>query len=77
MFRIHWPTSNEIVGPNSIMVVQGKYNERLRNFVTKAIGQPEALRRIALHLQPRIVAAPLMALKGTVNAYVQTKNVYF
>ncbi|CAK9183390.1 unnamed protein product [Ilex paraguariensis] len=55
-FPYRWPT-NDLVGHNSIISASGQRHDRLRRFLSMAINQPEALRRIATHVQPRIAAA--------------------
>lgn len=74
-FRICWPKP-ELVGFSSLVNVEGKQHARLRSFVVNAINQPQALRRIALTVQPRVVSAlRSWAEKGTINAALETKKV--
>lgn len=74
-FILEWP-SVELMGPTSMVAVHGEEHARVRSFVTNAINSPEALRRIALIVQPRLVAAlHSWAQKGRINAYVETKKV--
>ena len=56
IFILQWPRI-DIVGPTSLVAVHGKSHTRLRSFVSKSINRADALRRIALHVQPRMVAA--------------------
>lgn len=76
-FILEWPTV-EIVGSTSLVAVQGRAHSRLRSFVTRAINQPEALRRIAAMVQPRIVAAlNSWSLNPTIVAHKEAKKVTF
>ncbi|KAL5544344.1 hypothetical protein UlMin_008128 [Ulmus minor] len=76
-FILQWPNV-DIVGSTSLVTVHGKSHARLRNFVTNAINRPEALRRIAQLVQPRMVAAlQSWSQKGTIKAYNETKKVTF
>ncbi|GFZ03648.1 hypothetical protein Acr_16g0002720 [Actinidia rufa] len=77
VFNLEWPTT-EIVGSTSIVAVQGESHARLRSFVSRAINQPDALRRIAHMVQPRLIEAlRSWAHKGRVVAYTETKKVTF
>ncbi|CAI0399244.1 unnamed protein product [Linum tenue] len=74
-FIVGWP-SVELLGPTSLVAVYGPSHTRLRSFLTNAINQPEALRRIASLVQPNIVAElQSWAQTGRVNAYKQVKKV--
>ena len=74
-FISDWPTA-AIMGPNSMGALHGKEHARLRYFVTNAVNCPDALRRIALLVQPRVVAAlQSWAHKGRINAYLEMKEV--
>jgi ent-kaurenoic acid hydroxylase len=76
-FVIKWPNI-DIMGSTSLVVVHGKSHARLRNFVSNAFNRPNALRRIALQVQPRMVAAlHSWAQKGTIKAQVETQKVTF
>ncbi|KAK4257154.1 hypothetical protein QN277_006778 [Acacia crassicarpa] len=76
-FILEWP-SRELMGLTSMVVVHGKEHARLRSFVTDAINCPNALRRIALVVQPRVVAAlHSWAHQGRINAYLETRKVTF
>ncbi|KAB2620625.1 ent-kaurenoic acid oxidase 1-like [Pyrus ussuriensis x Pyrus communis] len=55
-FILEWPCV-DLMGHTSPVAVHGKSHARLRGYVTKAINQPDALRRIAQLVQPRIIAA--------------------
>ncbi|KAL3528315.1 hypothetical protein ACH5RR_007637 [Cinchona calisaya] len=76
-FFLEWPAV-EIVGKNSLVAVEGRSHTRVRNLVVKVINQPDALRRIAETVQPRIIAAlKLWAHKGRIIAYNEAKKVTF
>ncbi|CAK9138284.1 unnamed protein product [Ilex paraguariensis] len=76
-FTTEWPTM-DIVGRNSILAAQGTSHTRLKSFITRAIDQPDALRRIAIKVQPRVASAlRSWAEKGTVVAYNEVKKVTF
>ncbi|XP_024968839.1 ent-kaurenoic acid oxidase 2-like [Cynara cardunculus var. scolymus] len=55
-FVLEWPNV-EIVGKTSLVAVHGKAHVRIRSFVSRSINQPDALRRIAIVVQPRIISA--------------------
>ncbi|KAK4839336.1 hypothetical protein QYF36_021122 [Acer negundo] len=55
-FVLQWPAV-DLVGRTSLVAVHGEPHDRVRRFVIKAINGPDALRRIADHVQPCIVAA--------------------
>ena len=74
-FMLKWPTV-EIVGSNSLVAVQGAAHTRLRIYVSRDINQPDALRRVALMVQPRVIAAlQSWADKGRVSAFKEAKKV--
>ncbi|KDP31198.1 hypothetical protein JCGZ_11574 [Jatropha curcas] len=76
-FILEWPNL-ELMGRNSLVVVQGKAHSRLRSFVTNSINRPNALRLIAAQVQTRIVAAlNSWAQTGKVKAYKEVKKVTF
>ncbi|KAA8542380.1 hypothetical protein F0562_023484 [Nyssa sinensis] len=76
-FIVEWPTV-KIVGTNSIVAVQGKAHSRIKSFVTRAINQPDALRPIALMIQPRVITAlQSWAQKGRIVASNEVKKVTF
>ncbi|KAF6157933.1 hypothetical protein GIB67_015249 [Kingdonia uniflora] len=52
--RERWPAL-DIVGQKSLVVLNGKAHARLRSYVSNAINKPEALKKIAKLVQPRIV----------------------
>ncbi|GAU12620.1 hypothetical protein TSUD_121110 [Trifolium subterraneum] len=57
------------------MAVHGKAHTRVRNFVTNAINRPEALTRIAVLVQPNIVASlRSWAEMGKINAKFETQK---
>ncbi|KAF8378388.1 hypothetical protein HHK36_029727 [Tetracentron sinense] len=77
LFPICWPTI-ELVGHNALVAVHGKSHARLRSYVSNAINQPEALKRIALHVQPHIVSAlRSWPDKGTVRVSDEVKKITF
>ncbi|CAB4311325.1 unnamed protein product [Prunus armeniaca] len=76
-FILNWP-SVDLMGYTSLVAVHGKSHARLRSYVTSVINQPDALRRIAQMVQPRIIAAlESWAQKGRIKAYDETKKVTF
>ncbi|CAL1368099.1 unnamed protein product [Linum trigynum] len=77
-FCLHrWPT-NDLVGHHSLTAALGQSHKRMRNFISAAINQPRALRRIAQLNQP-IIAASLRswAQKGTVNGFHEARKMTF
>lgn len=76
-FILNWPTK-PLMGYSALVSVQGEAHSRLRSYVVGAINQPDALRRIADHVQPRMVAAlNSWAQKGQISAYKEIKKVTF
>ncbi|WCJ30423.1 Ent-kaurenoic acid oxidase 1 [Euphorbia peplus] len=76
-FALQWPNT-DLMGSMSLVTVHGKSHTRLRNFVMNAINQPGALARIAVHVQPRIVASlKSWAQSCKLNARIQTKRLTF
>lgn len=74
-FRLDWP-SMELIGTNSITAAKGTKHTRIKGFVVRAINQPNALRKIAILVQPRVISAlQSMAEQGRVVAYDQAKKV--
>lgn len=74
-FFLDWP-SVELMGHTSLVAVQGRSHERLKSYVTGAINRPDALRRIAQLVQPRMVAAlESWAQKGRITALDEAKKV--
>lgn len=74
-FILEWPTV-ELVGTTSLVAVHGEGHTRLRIFVQRAVNQPEALSRIALMLQPRLIAAlQSWAQRGTIVGFKEAKKV--
>lgn len=74
-FPINWPNV-DVVGSSSLVAVQGSSHARLRTYVMNVINKPDALRRIAGLVQPRMVAAmESWALKGRIKAYDESKKV--
>lgn len=56
LFKIRWP-SVELVGRYSLAAVEGEPHTRLRTFLLNAINKPEALKKISLAVQPRIISS--------------------
>ncbi|KAF8378386.1 hypothetical protein HHK36_029725 [Tetracentron sinense] len=78
LFPISWPSGGELFGRNCLVTVHGEPHARLRSYVSKAINQPEPLKRIALLLQPHIVSSlRSWAEKGTVRTLDEVKKVTF
>ncbi|KAJ0709091.1 putative cytochrome P450 [Helianthus annuus] len=76
-FKLEWPNV-ELVGKHSVVAVHGKIHARLRNFISKSVNQPEALRRIAATVQPRMIAAlESWAKRRTITSYKEIKKVTF
>ncbi|KAK9901794.1 hypothetical protein M0R45_001956 [Rubus argutus] len=74
-FSLNWPNV-DLVGSSSLVAVQGSSHARLRSYVINVISKPNALRRIAGLVQPRMVAAfESWALKGRIKAYDESKKV--
>ncbi|CAK9167902.1 unnamed protein product [Ilex paraguariensis] len=74
-FTMDWPTM-DILGHHSSMNAQGTSHIRLKNFLTRAVNQPVALRRIATMVQPRVASAlRSWAEKGTIIGYTEAKKV--
>ena len=70
-----WPAT-QIIGNNSLLFLQGSSHARIRGLVVKIINQPDALRKIAIMVQPRIVAAlRLWSEKGRIVALQEAKKV--
>ncbi|KAI5569081.1 hypothetical protein BDE02_12G054700 [Populus trichocarpa] len=77
IFILKWP-SVDILGQKSLVVAQGEVHKRLRNHVTNAITRPDALCRIAVLVQPRLVAALQSWVdKRRINTYKEIKKVTF
>lgn len=75
VFGLAWP-SMELIGSNSIIAAKGKTHTRIKGFVARAINQPDALHKIAILVQPRVISAlQSMAEQGRVVAYDQAKKV--
>ncbi|CAI9112319.1 OLC1v1012756C1 [Oldenlandia corymbosa var. corymbosa] len=76
-FQLEWPAV-EIVGKSSLVAVHGESHTRIRSLVVKTTNQPDALRRIAEMVQPRIVhALQTWAKKGRILGYHEAKKVTF
>ncbi|KAL5747373.1 hypothetical protein ACOSP7_024371 [Xanthoceras sorbifolium] len=76
-FILQWPTV-DLMGRTALVAVQGKAHARIKSYVTNAVNRPDALRRIAAHVQPRMVAAlQSWADKGQVKGYDEAKKMTF
>jgi ent-kaurenoic acid hydroxylase len=76
-FIQQWPTII-IMGRLSLVAVHGPAHARLRKFVLDAISRPDALRRIALHVQPSMLASfQSWANHGKINTYEAIKKMNF
>ncbi|KAL3528316.1 hypothetical protein ACH5RR_007638 [Cinchona calisaya] len=76
-FSTGWPAA-EIIGRNSILSLQGSSHARIRSLTVKTINQPDTLRRIAIMVQPRIIAAlQQWSKQGRVVAFHEAKKVTF
>ncbi|XP_076893917.1 ent-kaurenoic acid oxidase 1-like [Bidens hawaiensis] len=76
-FILEWPNV-ELVGKTSVASVHGKTHARLRSFVIRSVNQPDALRRIASIVQPRIISAlDYWAKRHTITSYKEIKKVTF
>ncbi|KAJ9567281.1 hypothetical protein OSB04_003247 [Centaurea solstitialis] len=76
-FILEWPNA-EIVGKASLSALQGKAHVRVRSFVSRSINQPDALRRIAMVVQPRIISAlRSWADRGRITSYNEIRKVTF
>ncbi|WCJ32583.1 cytochrome P450 family 88 subfamily A polypeptide 3 [Euphorbia peplus] len=74
---LQWPNI-DLVGTDSLGAVQGKSHTRLRNFILNAINRPDALKVIALHIQPHLVATlQYWAQSHNFNARIQIKKLTF
>lgn len=74
-FRMEWPFL-ELVGPTSLVAMEGASHARVRSLIVRALNQPDALRKITLILQPRITTAlKLWSQKGRIRAYEEARKV--
>lgn len=74
-FMQEWPTI-ELMGRTSMVAVHGKAHARVRSFVMNAINKPEALRRLAALVQPRMISAlESWAKMGKIKAQFETQKV--
>ncbi|KAL6178115.1 hypothetical protein ACLB2K_049634 [Fragaria x ananassa] len=77
IFTSEWPNV-DLMGPTSLVSVSGKSHTRVRSYVTNVINRPDALRRIALLVQPRIIAAlESWAQKGRIKAFDEANKLSF
>ncbi|XP_057458182.1 ent-kaurenoic acid oxidase 2-like [Lotus japonicus] len=76
-FMQEWPTI-ELMGRTSMVAVHGKAHARVRSFVMNAINKPEALRRLAALVQPRMInALESWAKMGKIKAQFETQKMTF
>ncbi|KAG6401722.1 hypothetical protein SASPL_138586 [Salvia splendens] len=76
-FAVKW-TNKELVGPTSLVAVEGDSHTRVRGIVVRAINQPNALRKITLMVQPRITASlKSWSQRGRITAYKEAKKIVF
>ncbi|KAK2993326.1 hypothetical protein RJ640_005362 [Escallonia rubra] len=76
-FSQEWPTA-KILGSTAMVNVQGAAHMRIKGFVSRAINQPDALRRISLLVQPRVISAlQSWAHKGRIIAFKEAEKVTF
>ncbi|XP_024971412.1 ent-kaurenoic acid oxidase 2-like [Cynara cardunculus var. scolymus] len=74
-FILEWPNV-ELIGKNSLSAVHGKAHTRIRSLVSRSLNQPDALRRITIFVQPRIISAlKSWAERRTINSYKEIKKV--
>lgn len=68
----------DLMGQNSLIMLHGRAHARLRSHIINAINRPNALSRIALVVQPRMVLAlQSWSQKGQLKAAAETKRVWF
>ncbi|XP_057806376.1 ent-kaurenoic acid oxidase 1-like isoform X1 [Salvia miltiorrhiza] len=76
-FALKW-VSDELVGKTSLVAVEGDSHTRVRGLVVRAINQPNALRKITLMVQPRVVASlRSWSQRGRITAYNEAKKLIF
>ncbi|KAL3528318.1 hypothetical protein ACH5RR_007640 [Cinchona calisaya] len=77
LFGQKWP-SIELLGYDSIIGAEGEEHVRMKRFVVGAINQPDALNRVALLVQPRVISAlHSWAEKGRIVGYDEAKKLTF
>ncbi|CAM8978223.1 unnamed protein product [Rhodiola kirilowii] len=76
-FILQWPTV-EIVGRKAVVTLQGKPHARLKGFIANAVNRPDALRRIAILVQPSIIQAlNTWADKSRIVAFHEIRKLTF
>ncbi|GLJ04686.1 hypothetical protein SUGI_0001290 [Cryptomeria japonica] len=76
-FAPGWP-SPELIGVNSIAMVEGLQHKRIRRYLMEAVNSPESLARIFVKLQPLFKAAlKNWALKGSITAADEANQLTF
>ncbi|CAI9090580.1 OLC1v1025382C1 [Oldenlandia corymbosa var. corymbosa] len=74
LFGQNWP-SIELIGKNSVLAVEGPLHSRLKSFIARTISTPDALQKVTLMVQPRVIAAlQTWAEKGRVFGYDEAKK---
>ncbi|XP_027079550.2 ent-kaurenoic acid oxidase 2-like [Coffea arabica] len=77
VFAMGWP-GTKITGNKFLIALEGSSHARIRGLVVKALNQPDALRRIAIMVQPGIVAAlQQWSKEGRVVVFNKAKKVTF
>ena len=70
-----WP-GTKITGNKFLIALEGSSHARIRGLVVKALNQPDAIRRIAIMVQPGIVAAlQQWSKEGRVVVFNKAKKV--
>ncbi|KAI3766806.1 hypothetical protein L2E82_16880 [Cichorium intybus] len=76
-FTLKWAYP-DLVGKSSVVAVHGKSHLRLRSFVSRSINQPDALRLIAIAVQPCMIPALQSWTEcGKITFYDEIKKVTF
>ncbi|CDP21942.1 unnamed protein product, partial [Coffea canephora] len=77
VFAMGWP-GTKITGNKFLIALEGSSHARIRGLVVKALNQPDALRRIAIMVQPGIVTAlQQWSKEGRVVVFNKAKKVTF
>ncbi|GKV14134.1 hypothetical protein SLEP1_g25047 [Rubroshorea leprosula] len=77
VFPLKWPNV-DLVGLTSLVAVNGTGHARIRSYVSNAINGPDGLRRIAVAVQPRMVASlQSWAQMGRIKTFDQVKKLTF
>ncbi|KAG6401720.1 hypothetical protein SASPL_138584 [Salvia splendens] len=74
-FSMSW-NNVELVGATSLAAVEGPAHSRVRALVVRAVNQPDALRKITLMVQPRVLASlSSWSNRGRITAFKEAKKV--